>query len=237
MMKKERDYDLTDELLVSYREAALDNSRQLIEEAQLLLSKEYYARTYFLALASIEETGKAQILFDAMGRDLSDLGLCNMIKKRIEMHSYKIISAFIAWLQKSENQKEAVQEYVDITVHLKRGREKSMYTDVKSNILGLSKPNEVVRPVAARDCLHIAVNCLHHTEQHIKNSSPRKTSKYEDKLYCLNTDKMTKMMNTEDFWEYYIDQLKQGNNDHAMTSVKYYDEYFSKNQTFKKQSS
>jgi len=108
---------------------------------------------------------------------------------------------------------------------------------LKSNILDLSKPNEVVRPVAARDCMHIAVNYLHHTEQHIKNNTPRKTSKFEDKLYCLTTDKITKMMNTEDFWEYYIDQLKQGNNDHAMTSVKYYDEYFSKNKTFTKQSS
>ena len=234
-MKKERDYDLTPELLVEYRDAALDNSRQLIEEAQLLFSKEHYARTYFLALASIEETGKAQILFDAMGRDLNDPGLCAIIKKRIEIHSNKITSAFIAWLQKSEDQRKAVQEYVDISVHLKLGREKSMYTDVKSNILGLSVPSKAVRPVAARDCIHIAVSCLHHTEEAIKNNTPRKTIKYDDKLYCLNTDKITKMMNTEDFWEYYIDQLNQGNNDHAMTSVKYYDEYFSKNKTFTKQ--
>ena len=100
-MKKERRYDLTDELLVSYREAALDNSRQLIEEARLLFSNEYYARTYFLALASIEETGKAQILFDAMSGDLNDPGLCKIIKKGIEMHSDKITSAFVSWLQDS----------------------------------------------------------------------------------------------------------------------------------------
>jgi len=231
-MKKERDYDLTDELLASYRDAALDNSCQLIEEAQLLFSKEHYARTYFLALASIEETGKSQILFDAMGRDLNDPGLCKIIKKRIEMHSDKITSAFVAWLQNSKHKEKAVKEYVDISVHLKRGREKSMYTDVKSDVLGLSKPNEVVREVAARDCIHIAVNCLQHTEQLIKENKPRKTSKFEDKFYCLNTDKVTKMMNTEDYWEYYIFQLKQGNGDNSKISVKYYDEYFSKNKTF-----
>jgi len=235
-MKKERDYDLTDELLVSYRDAALDNSRQLIEEAQLLFSKEHYARTYFLALASIEETGKAKILFDAMGRDLNDLGLCKVIKRRIEMHSNKITSAFVAWLHNSEDKEKAIQEYVDISVNLKRGREKSMYTDVKSNILGLSVPSEVVRPVAARDCVHLAVNCLHHTEQHIKINEPRKTSKSENKFYCLNTDKINKMMNTEDYWEYYVAQLKQGNDDNSMISVKYYDEYFSKNKIFKVQS-
>jgi len=231
-MKKERDYELTDELLVSYRDAALDNSQQLIDEAQLLFSKEHYARTYYLALASIEETGKAQILFDAMGRDLNDPGLCKKIKTKIEMHTDKITSAFASWLQKSENKEEAVKEYVDIAVHLKRGREKSMYTDVKSNILGLSKPSDVVRPVAAKDCIHLAVNCLHHTETYIKNNIPRKTRKFEDKLYCINTEKITKMWNTENFWEYYIDQMKQGNNDHAMASVKYYNGYFSKNKTF-----
>jgi len=236
-MKKERDYDLTDKLLVSYRDAALDNSRQLIDEAQLLFSKEHYARTYFLALASIEETGKAHILFDAMGRNLNDPGLCKKIKKKIEMHSDKITSAFVSWLLKSENKEEAVKEYMDISVHLKRGREKSMYTDVKSNTLGLSKPSEVVRQIAAKDCMHIAVNCLHHTETYIKRNEPRKTSKFEDKLYCINTDKITKMWNTEDFWKYYIAQMRQGNSDYPMASVKYHDEYFSKSKTFTNKSS
>jgi len=232
-MKKFRDYELSMKLLEAYSRAALVNSQELIEEAQLLYSKSHFARTYYLALASIEETGKAHILYDAMGMNLSDHGLCEKIKIKIESHSDKITSAFVGWLLVSDDKEGSIKQFLDIAVHLKLGREKSMYTDIKHSSQELSNPSEVVRPVAAKDCIHLAVNCLHHTESYINNNTPRQTSSYEDKLLCINTAKITKIYNTEDFWEYYISQLEQGNKDHGMTTVRYHDEYFSKNKAFK----
>ncbi len=61
-MKKNRDYKLTADHLEKYMTVALDNSQELIAEANLLASNKHYARAYFLAVASIEETGKAYTL-------------------------------------------------------------------------------------------------------------------------------------------------------------------------------
>jgi len=53
--------------LKNYSEAALRNSEALLEEARLLLQNEHFARAYFLAVSSIEETGKAAQTFAAQG--------------------------------------------------------------------------------------------------------------------------------------------------------------------------
>jgi len=70
--QKNRNYTLTPELLQQYHEAALANARALLEEAALLLRYGHHARAYFLAVATIEETGKAVQAFDSMGRNLKD---------------------------------------------------------------------------------------------------------------------------------------------------------------------
>jgi len=63
---------LTPELLREYSGAALDNASELLAEATLLLQHGHRARSYFLAVASIEETGKALMAFDGQGRNLAD---------------------------------------------------------------------------------------------------------------------------------------------------------------------
>ena len=60
------------ELLREYCGAAIQNAGELIEEASLLSVNGHAARAYFLAVASIEETGKALHALDAQGRNLGD---------------------------------------------------------------------------------------------------------------------------------------------------------------------
>ncbi|HWQ95122.1 MAG TPA: AbiV family abortive infection protein [Gammaproteobacteria bacterium] len=236
-MQKVRDYKLTAELLDSYQHAALDNARELLDEARVLLSNDYFARAYFLSLASIEEAGKAYIAFDAKGRNLKDEGLCTKIKERLEDHSGKITSAFVGWISFSDSPREAVKTSVDLMIHLKRGREKSMYIDLKSDGITLSIPREVVRPVAARDCTRLAENCLHHTERYIQDNKPSKRTTYQDKLLCIKQKTLTEMLNTEDFWEYYIDQLEHGNNSYDQAVVTYHDGFYKKKKVFKQATS
>lgn len=232
-IKKVRDYTLTEELLDNYQSAALENARQLIEEASLLLEKEHYARAYFLSLASIEETGKAQISFESKGRSLNNDGLCKKIKENLESHSNKITSAFIAWMTYSSDQREALKASVELMVQLKFGREKSMYTDVQPDGINLSVPSEVVRPIAAKDCLNLAINCLSHAIRYFQENTPGKRNSYEDKLICLKQNTMTAMLSTEDFWEYFITQLEGGDNSYAKAVVTYHDVYYKKSKLFK----
>lgn len=232
-MKKIRNYPLTLELLNTYRGAALANAADLLEEAQLLLSKKHYARAYFLALAAIEETGKAYLAFDASGRNLTDAGVCKKVKEKFEDHSSKITSAFVAWISFSGSQEEALKTSVDLMIHLKRGREKSMYIDVKECGTSLSIPREVVRTVAAMDCVRLAANCLHHTKLYIDNEPPPRRTSAQDKFLCLKQSVLTNMLNTEDFWEFYISHLNQGVVALEKIAITYHDGYYQKGLKFK----
>ena len=63
---------MTADLLRAYSEAALRNADELLVEASLLRDHGHMARAYFLAVACIEEAGKALHAFDAQNRNLSD---------------------------------------------------------------------------------------------------------------------------------------------------------------------
>ncbi len=231
-MKKNRDYNLTVEFLNKFEQSALTNAQELIDEANLLYGNKHYARTYFLAVAAIEETGKAHIAYSAKGRNLSDNGLCNKIKQHMDSHSHKITSAFSCWLIKSNNKQKAIDTCLDLIMHLKSGRELSMYTDVKFADAQISEPSTVIRPVAARDTINVAYNCLLHTKEHIENNAPLKTDTYQDKLLCIPSSKISALYNTKDFWEYYIHNLENGDDNYAKHSVRYHEEYYSKNKLF-----
>lgn len=230
--KKYREYDLTPELLDAYQNAALQNSEELLIEAKLLLSNNHFGRAYFLAIACIEEAGKAQIVFEAKGRNLNDGGVVKKIKERFEDHSSKITSAFVGWLSVSPTSKESIQAAVDLMVGLKHGREKSMYIDVKEKSHEISMPREVVRPSAARDCVSVAHNCLHHTKNYIRDNDPVERTPAQDKLMCLKQGVVTDIMSREDFWDFYLDAIRPGNSDLDNALVTYHDCYFKKSETY-----
>jgi len=71
-MGKSRKYKIDAELLKRYYPAALQNARLLLDESYKLLELKSYARSYFLACASIEETGKALMAFFGLGRNLNN---------------------------------------------------------------------------------------------------------------------------------------------------------------------
>ena len=74
---------LTPALLRAYSAAALQNASELLEEALLLRDNGHMARAYFLAVACIEETGKALQAFDAQNRNMSDPAVCTKLKDSI----------------------------------------------------------------------------------------------------------------------------------------------------------
>ena len=220
------------ELLQSYSRAALRNSKALLDEARLLLNNDHYARAYFLAVSSIEETGKAAQLFSAQGRDLSDAGITAKLVRSTESHSEKITAAFVAWITAGDDIRNALRPAIDLMIALKRGREPAMYSFANRISGELFEPLDVVRSGAARDCVRIAMNCLIHTEKQVTTQAPGEMTAAQDTMYSMKSGTVNDLLNTGDFWWYFVAKLENGQQDLAAALIGYQKHYVAKNRLY-----
>lgn len=230
---KNREYVLSVELLAQYRDCAVANAEDLLAEAALLLQHEHHARAYFLAVAAVEEVGKAVQAFDGMGRNLANPAVCTKLKAQFQSHSQKVTSAFVPWLLASPNLREEVMSFVNTMIDVKHGREPSMYTDIQVAGPTVVAPRSMVRPAAAENCVRLAHAVLAHAKPHVSRSAPKVTTQVQDEFFAMNQTTFLKMSNTADFWEYYITRMEAGEMalEDAVTS--YHVEYYSKGLKFR----
>lgn len=207
--------NLTSKLLQSYSEAALRNANGLFAEAELLRDNAHMARAYFLAVASIEESGKALLAFDAQKRNLSDPAVCTKLNKSMANHGEKITYALGAWALSDTDTREALNAVTDLIYDLKKGREPSMYSDLRTSPDRVQTPSEVVREIAARDCVKLAGQCLAYARRHVIEKTPPKSTIAQDRLLTIKSAKFQDVLSTEDFWWYYISRLEAGQQDFA----------------------
>lgn len=212
---------MTADILRTYSEAALRNAGELLVEASLLRDHDHMARAYFLAVACVEETGKALLAFDAQNRNLSDPAVCTRLKASMESHGQKINYALSIWALSSAEPRDALKVALHLILHLKHGREPSMYSDLRTDPERAQTPREVVRASAARDCVRLAENCLAHARRHVSEKTPFKFTTAQDRLFTMKSAKFKQMLNTEDFWWYYISRMKAGEQDIAEAVLGY----------------
>lgn len=212
---------LTPELLRAYSAAALRNATELLEEASLLRDNGHMARAYFLSVACIEETGKALQAFDAQNRNLSDPAVCARLMAAMCNHAQKINYALGAWAVSSADQRKALKVALDLILHLKRGREPSMYSDLRADPARVETPREVVRAEAARDCVRLAKDCWTYGRRHVTEQTPPNVTLSQDKLFTMKPAKFREMLSTEDFWWYFISRMEAGRKDLAEAVIGY----------------
>ena len=212
---------MTAELLRSYSEAALHNSDELLVESSLLHDHGHNARAYFLAVACIEEAGKALLAFDAQNRNLSDPAVCTKLKASMENHAQKINYAICIWAMNSPDPYEALTVALDLTFDLNHGREPSMYTDLRTNPDCVQTPQSVVRATAAQDCIRLAKNSLEYAHRHVQEKIPFKFTTTHDRLFTMKSNKLQEMLKIEDFWWYYISRMQAGQQDLAEAVLGY----------------
>jgi AbiV family abortive infection protein len=233
MYKKEKNYNISISLLQKYSEHALQNAQDLLNEAQLLSTHKHYARAYYLACLSLEETGKACLAWSAQGRNLANEGLHKTLKNIFELHPMKIFYAFYCWALMSPKQFTSTKAMPELQLHLISGREKSMYVDVNADN-SISFPSKVVRPKAAVDCIDIAHKCFIATKYYIANNAPPKHSSTDDKFFCLKHEKTYAMIQKEDFFHYLIDHIRPESfvQDFIKCVVIYHDNFYCKNKNY-----
>ena len=96
-----------------------------------------------------------------------------------------------------------------------------MYSDLRSAPDRVQTPREVVRDIAARDCVTLAANCLAYAHRHVIEKTPARFTIAQDRLFTMKSVKFQKLLNTEDFWWYYISQMEAGQQDIAETVLGY----------------
>lgn len=206
---------LTASLLRSYSEGALRNADELLVEASLLLDHGHEARAYFLAVASIEEAGKALLAFDSQSRKFSDPAVSTKLQIHMANHGDKIRYALGSWAVSSPDQREALEVALDLILHVIRGREPSMYSDLRANPDRVQTPRDVVRPNVARDCVRLAKNSLTHAHRHVSEKVPFEFTPAQDRLFTMKSAKFEELLSTEDFWWYYIARMEVGHTNMA----------------------
>lgn len=216
---------LSPQLLKDYSLAALGNASELVAEALVLWKHRHFARAYFLAVASIEETGKAYLAFDGQGRNLSDSAVASKLRRAMEDHPQKISNAFTAWLIASPIIREEVMPAINLMIDLRHGREPSMYTDIRADLSGVQVPAAMVRKEAAFDCIRLATDCLAQTARHIAEKTPEPRTRTQDQLFAMKAEQLQKIVKAEDFWWYYIAELVAGRIDWADAVISYRDNF------------
>lgn len=226
-------YQLTEQLIITFRDASLKNADLLLKEANILISNGFYARAYFLACAAIEETGKAFLLFNAQSRNLKDGGIQKVIKDRIESHRFKISASFHAWSFRSilpEEDKEKLNQVISFAISIKNSREPSMYVDIDNNNNVIS-PSEIVSLDNATDLIKLSATCLEQTNLYIQETTPEKTTTHDDKFYCMPQPLIDEIMSLEDFSKYMTDNMSKGFNFAKIITV-YHESYFKRKRIY-----
>lgn len=212
---------LTAALLRSYSGAALSNAGELLAEAVLLFEHSHVARAYFLAVACIEEAGKALLAFDSQKRNLLDPAVCAKLKKSMESHGEKINYALSMWALSSPDQREAIKVASSLIIDVKHGREPSMYSDLRTDPDRVQIPREVVRDTAARHCIRLANNCLAYARRYVVEKTPATFTVAQERLFLMKSTKFQDLLKIEDFWRYYIARMEAGQQDLAEAVLGY----------------
>ena len=221
------------EALAEFSQAAIANAAELAEEASLLAKHNHFARAYFLAIASIEETGKAILLFDARCRNLKDPAIFSRLIKAWSDHGEKITSAFVPWLSTGpEESRRNVLRLNELMIALRNGREPAMYSDIRSDNHKSQLPSHVVREAAAKDCVRLAQDCLASARHHLKTRAPTQYSRDQDRLFALPRPQYLRVMNNPDFWWYFVSEMEAGRKDFAAAIISYREDYELKKVTF-----
>lgn len=133
-------------------QASLENAKELIEEAEILVNHDKIARAYTLFQFSIEEVGKASLIFNFVLRgDIENIVEINSFKKSFRSHTTKtkisqgIDLIFALMSEKSDLTKKILENWFverDKVLISNDYKNYSLYTSLIAN--KFLKPSEII---------------------------------------------------------------------------------------------
>ena len=136
-------------------------------------------------------------------------------------------------LQSTKKTKDEINHFIEIVFALEVGRERAMYVDLTAEGAVILPKNNITE-INAVDCLRLAKAALQATMEYTSTKVPTKFSSFEDKLYCIRPEKLTKIMTSEDFSEYLLEVAANDPSgfDLKRALVTYHDKFFSKGKLY-----
>jgi AbiV family abortive infection protein len=206
---------LSSKLLRRYRDAAIDNARELLYEATLLLSHNHYARAYHSCIAAIEEVGTAVQVFDALGRNIHDADVVNRFVLNLDDYGRKVTAAVFPWLLVVPDKRSHAMPYISAMIKGQSvPRDQAMRTRIDPNgPTGpqINTPNFRVTYTAAEEWLALAKEIYAHGETYVLCTPTKIRTKAEDEVFAMKSAALIAVTNNPEFWEYYISCMKTGN--------------------------
>ena len=231
--KKMSGYTLTSTLLKGYRKAAVDNSKELLYEATLLLSNNHFSRAYFLATASIEEIGKAVQAFDALGRNVRDPEISTRVRLNFQDYSKKLAAAVFPWLLRDPSSRESVAAFVETLVEAKNSSEPSIFVGIEPQGMKLHAPFSMVCREQAEECVQMARNIFSYAAPHVLDGHYKVRTKAEDDFFVMKPATVLNATSGAAFWQYYIASMKAGDTAFEAALIDYTKKYLAKNEKYK----
>jgi AbiV family abortive infection protein len=229
---KLRGHDLTPGALSSYRDGAIANAEALLEEARVLLAADHHARAYFLAVAAIEEGGKAVQAALGIGRNLRDPAVRVRLQNQFEDHASKLAIAMTPWMLAVPDLPAQAVDFINKSVDLLNGREPAMYVDIDPGTLAVSSPSTVVPVQVARNCVDFGARVLSFIRPYLTTASAQTYTQDQDIFFALKPATFTKMANSEDFWHFFLERARGGNPALDAAVAAYHRDYLTKGRTF-----
>lgn len=205
---------LTSKLLRRYRDASIDNARELLYEAELLLQHNHFARAYYSCIAAIEEVGTSVQVFDALGRNVRDPDVANRVVLNLGDYGRKITAAVFPWLLVAPGRRDDVMPFVSKMIKGQIPRNDAIHTELDGKGPQgpqINTPNYRVTYSDAQHWLALAKEIYAHGEAYVLFAPTKIRTKAEDEVFAMKSAALAAVTSSPDFWEYYISCMKTGN--------------------------
>ncbi len=205
---------LTSKLLRRYRDASIDNARELLYEATLLLKYNHYARAHFSAISAIEEVGTSVQVFDALGRNVRDPDVANRIVVNLSDYGRKVTAAVFPWLLVAPGNRSEVMPYISRMIKGEIPTDDAIHTRIDPrSALGvqITTPNFRLTYSEAENWLRLAREIFTHGEAYVLFAPTKIRTKAEDEVFAMKSAALAAVTSSPEFWEYYISCMKTGN--------------------------
>jgi hypothetical protein len=107
-----------------------------------------------------------------------------------------------------------------------------MYSSLGTNPDEAKATSDVIREVAAIDCVRLAQGCLTNAKAHLTQKEAPERASSQDQLLTIKDKVFDEIFNLEDFWKFFISCLEKGQQDFGKNLLQYKHQFFDQQKTF-----
>ncbi|WP_018412140.1 AbiV family abortive infection protein [Methyloversatilis thermotolerans] len=202
---------LSSRLLRTMRDVAIDNARQLLHEATLLLAHHHHARAALFARVAIEEVGRAVQAFDALGRNMNNDAVAMRVKMNFADQARRMHAAtFPLLLEEPQRRDEVMAQIGDLMDAAGSELEPALYTGVDALTGRVVTPGGSIGAAAAARRVALAKDVFARGELMVLFTPPKLRTRAEDRFFAMRPGELIAARQGAEAWEVYMENIRAG---------------------------